>query len=71
MVVVEKYKDFLGFSLPRSCAISMSSALLTVLIEAERCAIRQCTNICNLTAGKDHRTYDLSLSRDRARVMVF
>lgn len=37
-------------------------ALLEVLVEAERCAVRQCTNICNITAGKDHRTYDLSLA---------
>jgi ferritin-like protein len=31
-------------------------------VEAERCAVRQYTNICNLTAGKDHRTYDLALA---------
>lgn len=37
-------------------------AMLTVLVEAERCAVRGYTNICNLTVGKDHRTYDLSLS---------
>jgi len=37
-------------------------AMLTVLVEAERCAVRGYTNICNLTAGKDHRTYDLSQS---------
>ena len=37
-------------------------AMLTVLVGAERCAVRGYTNICNLTAGKDHRTYDLSLS---------
>ncbi|MFQ6002430.1 MAG: DNA protection during starvation protein [Candidatus Zixiibacteriota bacterium] len=37
-------------------------AMLTVLVEAERCAVRQYTNICNLTAGKDHRTYDLALA---------
>jgi len=36
--------------------------LLKVLVEAERCAVRGYTHICNLTAGKDHRTYDLSLS---------
>jgi ferritin-like protein len=35
-------------------------ALLKVLVEAERCAVRGYTHICNLTAGKDHRTYDLS-----------
>jgi ferritin-like protein len=37
-------------------------AMLTVLVKAERCAVRGYTNICNLTAGKDHRTYDLSLA---------
>jgi ferritin-like protein len=36
--------------------------MLTVLVEAERCAVRGYTNVCNLTAGKDHRTYDLSLA---------
>ena len=36
--------------------------MLTVLVEAERCAVRGYTHICNLTAGKDHRTYDLSQS---------
>ncbi len=37
-------------------------AMLTVLVEAERCAVRAYTNICDITGGKDHRTYDLSLS---------
>ncbi|NPV87244.1 MAG: DNA protection protein DPS [Anaerolineae bacterium] len=37
-------------------------AMLTVLVEAERCAVRGYTHICNLTAGKDHRTYDLALA---------
>jgi ferritin-like protein len=36
--------------------------LLTVLVEAERCAIRTYTDICNYTFGKDHRTYELSLA---------
>jgi ferritin-like protein len=34
-------------------------AMLKVLVEAERCAVRGYTYVCNLTAGKDHRTYDL------------
>lgn len=38
------------------------TAMLTVLVEAERCAVRGYTHICNMTAGKDHRTYDLSQS---------
>jgi ferritin-like protein len=37
-------------------------AMLTVLVNAERCAVRGYSNICNITAGKDHRTYDLSLA---------
>lgn len=36
--------------------------LLTVLVEAERCAVRTYSDICNYTVGKDHRTYDLSLA---------
>lgn len=36
--------------------------LLQVLVEAERCAIRVYTDICNVTFGKDHRTYELSLA---------
>ena len=31
-------------------------AMLTVLMNAERCAVKGYTGICNLTAGKDHRT---------------
>ena len=34
--------------------------ILKVLVSAERCAVRGYTHICNLTAGKDHRTYDLA-----------
>ena len=36
------------------------NAIMKVLVEAERCAVRGYTEICNLTAGKDHRTYDLA-----------
>lgn len=36
--------------------------ILKVLVGAERCAVRGYTHICNLTAGKDHRTYDLCLA---------
>lgn len=36
-------------------------AMLQVLVNAERCAIAGYNSICNYTAGKDHRTYDLSL----------
>jgi ferritin-like protein len=37
-------------------------AMLKVLVNAERCAVRGYTEICNMTAGKDHRTYDLAQS---------
>lgn len=36
--------------------------ILKVLVKAERCAVRGYTEICNMTAGKDHRTYDLALA---------
>jgi ferritin-like protein len=39
-----------------------TKAMLKVLLEAERCAVRGYTHICNITAGKDHRTYDLALA---------
>ncbi len=42
--------------------VSDINKILNVLVGAERCAVRQYTHMCNLTAGKDHRTYDLSLS---------
>ena len=34
--------------------------LLTVLVEAERCAIRTYSEICAFTHGKDPRTYEIS-----------
>ncbi len=36
--------------------------ILKVLVGAERCAVAGYTEICHLTAGKDHRTYDLALA---------
>lgn len=36
------------------------NAILEVLVNAERCAVRQYTGICDMTAGKDHRTYLLA-----------
>ena len=37
-------------------------AMLKVLVNAERCAVKGYTEVCNMTAGKDHRTYELSLA---------
>ncbi|MFW6410147.1 MAG: DNA protection during starvation protein [Halanaerobiales bacterium] len=36
--------------------------ILEVLVKAERCAVKGYTEICNITAGKDHRTYNLALA---------
>lgn len=47
-------------SLPKDPSKTMD--MLKVLVEAERCAVRGYTHLCNMTAGKDHRTYDLSLA---------
>lgn len=37
-----------------------AAAILEVLLEAERCAIRTWNEICDLTLGKDPRTYDMA-----------
>lgn len=37
-----------------------AAAILEVLLESERCAIRSWQEICDMTAGKDPRTYDLA-----------
>lgn len=34
--------------------------ILTVLLEAERCAIRTWNEVCDLTLGKDPRTYEIA-----------
>jgi len=39
-----------------------AKAIVEVLLKAEQCAVRGYTHVCNLTAGKDHRTYDLALA---------
>jgi len=37
-------------------------AIVEVLLKAEQCAVNGYTHLCDITAGKDHRTYDLSLA---------
>ncbi len=37
-------------------------AILEVLLKAEQCAVRGYTHLCDITCGKDHRTYDLVLA---------
>jgi ferritin-like protein len=37
-----------------------AAAILEVLLEAERCAIRTWSEICDITHGKDPRTYDMA-----------
>lgn len=38
------------------------TAIVEILLKAEQCAVKGYTEICNMTAGKDHRTYDLALA---------
>lgn len=38
-----------------------SVEILTVLLEAERCAVRSWWEICDITFGKDPRTYELAM----------
>lgn len=39
-----------------------TESIVKVLLKAEQCAVQGYTNICNLTAGRDHRTYELALA---------
>jgi len=39
-----------------------TTAMLKILVEAERCAVKGYTHLCDMTFGKDHRTYDLVLA---------
>ncbi len=39
-----------------------TKGILKVLVGAERCAVKGYTALCDMTAGKDHRTYDLLLA---------
>jgi ferritin-like protein len=46
---------------PREIASNVKAAdILQVLLEAERCAIRTWSEICDITFGKDLRTFDLA-----------
>jgi ferritin-like protein len=47
-------------SLPEDPSDTME--IMKVLVGAERCAVQGYTDICHMTAGKDHRTYDLALA---------
>ena len=47
---------------PRDIVTNVSAAdILTVLLEAERCAIRTWSEVCDITFGKDPRTYDMAM----------
>jgi len=39
-----------------------TKTILQVLLKAEQCAVKGYTHLCNLTAGKDHRTHELCLA---------
>lgn len=46
---------------PRDIVTAVKAAdILEVLLEAERCAIRTWSEVCDLTFGKDPRTYDMA-----------
>jgi ferritin-like protein len=46
---------------PFDIAANVTAAqILEVLLEAERCAIRTWSEVCDLTFGKDPRTYDMA-----------
>mgnify|MGYP006273251007 CR=1 FL=1 len=61
----EDMKEFHDMSAcpPAKLPSNMSTEeIVKVLLKAEQCAVKGYTEICNMTAGKDHRTYDLALA---------
>jgi ferritin-like protein len=59
-------KDIRAFADRASCMDAYlpdnptAASILQVLLEAERCAIRTWSEVCDLTFGKDPRTYDMA-----------
>jgi len=59
-------RDIREFADRASCADAYlpknptAASILEILLEAERCAIRTWSEICDLTYGKDPRTYDMA-----------
>lgn len=59
-------RDIRDFADRASCADAYlpqkptGAKILEILLEAERCAIRTWSEICDLTLGKDPRTYDMA-----------
>lgn len=59
-------RDIRDFADRASCADAYlpnkptAANILEVLLEAERCAIRTWSEVCDLTFGKDPRTYDMA-----------
>ncbi len=59
-------RDIRDFADRASCADAYlpqkptGAKILEILLEAERCAIRTWNEICDLTLGKDPRTYDMA-----------
>ena len=41
--------------------------ILTLLLESERCAVRSWSAVCDMTFGKDPRTYDLAGAHSERR----
>jgi ferritin-like protein len=59
-------KDIRAFADRASCMDAYlpdnptAAGILQILLEAERCAIRTWSEVCDLTFGKDPRTYDMA-----------
>ncbi|MFC3898190.1 ferritin-like domain-containing protein [Lentzea rhizosphaerae] len=50
-----------GSATGESTSPANATEILTVLLEAERCAVRSWWEICDMTFGKDPRTYELAM----------
>lgn len=57
---LKEFHDIAGCPAAKLPNPPTAANILTLLLESERCAIRSWTEICDITFGKDPRTYDLA-----------
>ena len=57
---LKQFHDMAGCRAAKLPDPPTATNILTLLLESERCAIRSWTEVCDMTFGKDPRTYDLA-----------
>ncbi|MFP4171074.1 MAG: DNA protection during starvation protein [Methanomassiliicoccales archaeon] len=59
---MKEFHDISACPPAKSADLNDTTEIIKALLKAEQCAVRGYSKVCNMTAGKDHRTYDLALA---------